>query len=82
MNVREYFDKEYGSEHIKKVIDMKDIESLYGLIEEFADVSVEEFKKSIKFNNMCLNSDDDCSMGYQHELGDYYCFKCDKLGLL
>lgn len=34
---KEYFDKEYGKEHIQSVIDLKDSESLYGLMQEFSD---------------------------------------------
>lgn len=37
MKAKEYFDKEYGTDHIKDVVDLKDMESLYGLMQEYAD---------------------------------------------
>lgn len=37
MKAKKYFDKEYGNDHIKAVVDLKDLESLYGLIQEYAD---------------------------------------------
>ena len=37
MKAKKYFDKEYGNDHIKSVVDLKDLESLYGLIQEYAD---------------------------------------------
>ena len=37
MKAKEYFDKECGNDHIKDVVDLKDIESLYGLMQEYAD---------------------------------------------
>jgi len=37
MKAKEYFDKEYGNDHIKDVVNLKDIESLYGLMQEYAD---------------------------------------------
>lgn len=37
MKAKKYFDKEYGNDHIKAVVDFKDLESLYGLMQEYAD---------------------------------------------
>lgn len=37
MEAKKYFDKEYGNDHIKDVVDLKDLESLYGLMQEYAD---------------------------------------------
>lgn len=37
MEAKKYFDKEYGDNHIKGVVDLKDLESLYGLMQEYAD---------------------------------------------
>lgn len=37
MEAKKYFDKEYGNDHIKAVVDLKDLESLYGLMQEYAD---------------------------------------------
>lgn len=37
MKAKKYFDKEYGNDHIKAVVDLKDLESLYGLMQEYAD---------------------------------------------
>lgn len=37
MKAKKYFDKEYGNNHIKDVVDLKDLESLYGLMQEYAD---------------------------------------------
>lgn len=37
MKAKKYFDKEYGNDHIKLVVDMKDLESLYGLMQEYTD---------------------------------------------
>lgn len=37
MKAKKYFDKEYGNDHIKVVVDLKDLESLYGLMQEYAD---------------------------------------------
>jgi hypothetical protein len=34
---KEYFDKEYGTDHIKEVVEMGDIVSIYGLMEEYAE---------------------------------------------
>ena len=34
---KEYFDKEYGPDHIKEVVDMGDMVSIYGLMEEYAE---------------------------------------------
>ena len=34
---KEYFDKKYGVDHIKTVIEMNDMNSLYGLMEEYAE---------------------------------------------
>lgn len=36
MSAKEYFDKEYGSNFIKGVVDLKDLKSLYMLIEEYS----------------------------------------------
>ena len=33
----EYFVKEYGPDHIKEVVDMGDIVSIYALMEEYAE---------------------------------------------
>ena len=35
MKAKTYFDKEYGQDHIKDVVDLKDLESLYGLMQEY-----------------------------------------------
>ena len=40
MEAREYFEKEYGHEHIEIVVEMKDWVSLYGLMDEFAEWKV------------------------------------------
>lgn len=37
MEAKKYFDKEYGNDHIKDVVDLKDLKSLYGLMQEYAD---------------------------------------------
>jgi hypothetical protein len=37
MTAKEYFDKEYGPDHIKEVVEMGDIVSIYGLMEEYAE---------------------------------------------
>lgn len=37
MKAKKYFDEEYGNDHIKDVVDLKDLESLYGLMQEYAD---------------------------------------------
>ena len=37
---KEYFDREYGTEHISEVIDQKDLVSMYGLIDEYAQYRV------------------------------------------
>lgn len=37
MNAEEYFEKEYGSEHLKEVCKDEYWISLFGLIDEFAD---------------------------------------------
>lgn len=45
----EYFNNEYGKDHIKNVVEMKDFVSLYGLMNEFADQ--EKQIESVKFLN-------------------------------
>ncbi len=37
MKAKKYFNEEYGNDHIKDVVDLKDLESLYGLMQEYAD---------------------------------------------
>lgn len=37
MEAKTYFEEEYGNSHIKNVVDLKDLESLYGLMQEYAD---------------------------------------------
>jgi hypothetical protein len=37
MKAKKYFDKEYGNDHIKNVVDLKDMKSLYGLMQEYAE---------------------------------------------
>ena len=37
MEAKKYFDKEYGNDHIKEVVNLKDLKSLYGLMQEYAD---------------------------------------------
>lgn len=40
MKSKDYFDKEYGKKHIKTIVEMDDLESLYGLIDEFSEISM------------------------------------------
>ena len=40
MEAREYFEKEYGHEHIEDVVGMGDWVSLYSLMDEFAEWKV------------------------------------------
>jgi hypothetical protein len=35
--VKQYFDKAYGKEHIKNVVDLKDLDSIYWLMQEYAE---------------------------------------------
>jgi hypothetical protein len=35
--VKQYFDKAYGKEHIKNVVDLKDLDSIYCLMQEYAE---------------------------------------------
>ena len=37
MKAKKYFDKEYGNNYIKDVVDLKDLESLYVIMQEYAD---------------------------------------------
>lgn len=52
MDAKEYFEKEYGYEHIKLVAEMKDWVSLYGLIDEFIEWKE---KKRNPFKYFCKN---------------------------
>jgi hypothetical protein len=45
MNAKKYFEKEYGKDHIKEVVEIKDIESLYYLIEEFSQFTANKILK-------------------------------------
>lgn len=46
MNAEEYFNKEYGNQHIESVVNMGDLESLYGLMEEYANLKLKESEVS------------------------------------
>ena len=46
MNAEEYFNKEYGKGHIDSVVNMSDTESLYGLMEEYANLKLKESEVS------------------------------------
>lgn len=37
MDSKKYFDSNYGKNHIKSVVQMNDLESLHGLINEFSE---------------------------------------------
>lgn len=37
ISAEEYFKKEYGEGHIKRAIELNDLQSIYALMEEFAD---------------------------------------------
>lgn len=39
---KDYFDREYDGNHIETVVDMFDLKSLYGLIEEYAESQVKK----------------------------------------
>lgn len=39
---QDYFDREYDGNHIATVVDMFDLKSLYGLMEEYAGAQVEK----------------------------------------
>lgn len=42
MDAKEYFKKEYGSIHIKDVVNMNDFDSLYSLIDEYHQAKSKE----------------------------------------
>jgi len=42
MNAKEYFKKEYDEKHVLSVVESKDLVSLYGLIEEYAELKCKE----------------------------------------
>jgi hypothetical protein len=42
MDAKEYFKKEYDKDHINLVVNLNDIESLYGLMDEFAQHEVKK----------------------------------------
>lgn len=44
---KEYFKQEYGEKHIETVMQCDDDESMYGLIEEYADFKLKESLKII-----------------------------------
>jgi hypothetical protein len=43
---KEYFDEEYGTNHIKEVVEMGDIVSIYGLMEEYAEKILKALRKN------------------------------------
>ena len=43
---KEYFDKEYGPDHIKEVVEMGDIVSIYALMEEYAEKILKDLRKN------------------------------------
>ena len=47
MKAEDYFDKEYGVGHIETVIDLNDFDSLYGLMEEYAEHKNKELQDII-----------------------------------
>ncbi len=40
MNAEEYFTKNYGKRHLERCIELNDTQSIYALMEEFADSEV------------------------------------------
>ena len=53
MEAREYFEKEYGHEHIEMVVEMKDWVSLYGLMDEFAEWKVKNCSIPAVIKSVC-----------------------------
>lgn len=44
---KDYFDREYDSNHIAIVVAMSDLESLYGLMEEYAEVVKKSYTRNV-----------------------------------
>lgn len=65
IKAEEYFDKNYGKDHLKRCIELNDIQSIYHLMEEFADYSVKNLngetvkrQELIRFHDFCVTTVD------------------------
>lgn len=74
MEAREYFEKEYGHEHIETVVEMKDWFSLYGLMDEFAEWKVKNCSIPDVMKSVCT-----CENSEKEKEGSVpvYCNNCN-----
>lgn len=71
ISAEEYFKKEYGEGHIKRAIELNDLQSIYTLMEEFADNTM-QVKNNDLLHSVSERYPKDCLMQYPD--GWYVCF--------
>ena len=76
MEAREYFEKEYGHEHIETVVEMKDWFSLYGLMDEFAEWKVKNCSRPAVVGRSEQLVCGDCAEGRDEFAPEWECPKC------
>jgi hypothetical protein len=74
MEAKEYFEKEYGHEHIEMVTEMKDWVSLYGLMDEFAEWKVKNCSIPAVISSVCTCRNAELE---KDSLVPVYCHNCN-----